>query len=127
MVFLQEKPSGKKEQPVSVVASYIRKKQKLVGLLAGAILQKARQRFGEINHVPPIAKRHGTTGWAECNLYTNGAKMTIRVANTSPYQMKDLNRLYSYAAKGRLIAMQLDIKHAARALEKKLKADLVGK
>lgn len=96
------------------VRSYIRKRQRNVGLLASSLPVAAGSKLGRINGVPAWVSRH-TGRWGICDVLKGGSRVRLGLTRTAG---ADMQRRFNYVLSYRVKALQRQtpyiIRHAAK-------------
>lgn len=101
---------------------YIRKKQRLVGLLASSIPNAVGSRYGKLSGVPTWVSRHSNS-WGRVSDRKSGLKRKITFTLTKR-AAEDMQRKFTYVLGYRMAALERELKFLAGKIEKRLQADL---
>ncbi len=102
--------------------SYIRKRQKKVGLLAASVPAAVGARYGTLNGVPAWVKRHNSSyGYVREKRNSKGRTITLGITNRA---IKDMQRRFTYVLRYRLKAWERQLPFLARKLERRLALEL---
>lgn len=101
------------------VRAYIQMKQKLVGMLASALVNNYDGRFGPLAGVPAwIARHSGSWGSAKIESYNHGSGPQVRIALNGGALNRDMQRWFNTALRFRINVMQREAPYALRAAAK---------
>lgn len=101
------------------VQAYIKMKQKLVGMLASALVNSYDGRFGPLAGVPAWISRHtGSWGSAKIESYNHGGGPQVRIAVNGGTLNSEMQRWFDTALRFRVKVMQREAPYALRAAAK---------
>lgn len=101
------------------VRAYIKMKQKLVGMLAAALVNNYDGRFGPLAGVASWISRHsGSWGAAQVEDFNHGNGPHVRIAINGRSLNRDMQRWFDTALRFRINVMQREAPYALRAAAK---------
>lgn len=101
------------------VRAYIRMKQKLVGMLAAALVNNYDGRFGPLSGVDAWVSRHSSSwGSAQIDSYNQGSGPRVRIALNGGRLNSEMQRWFNTALRFRLAALQREAPHFLRSAAK---------
>lgn len=101
------------------VRAYIQMKQRLVGMLASALVSNYDGRFGPLAGVASWISRHtGSWGTAKIESFNQGAGPQVRISLNGGSLNRDMQRWFNTALSFRIKVMQREAPYALRAAAK---------
>lgn len=101
------------------VRAYIKMKQKLVGMLAAALVNNYDGRFGPLAGVAAWVSRHsGSWGTAQIDSFNHGPGPRVRIALNGGRLNREMQRWFDTALRFRVAVMQREAPYALRAAAK---------
>lgn len=101
------------------VRAYIRMKQRLVGMLAAALVNKYDGRFGPLAGVAAWVARHsGSWGTAQIDSFNHGSGPHVRISLNGGRLNSEMQSWFNTALRFRLVVMQREAPHFLRGAAK---------
>lgn len=101
------------------VRAYIKMKQRLVGMLAAALVNNYDGKLGPLSGVPAWISRHNRSwGSAEITSFNHGAGPKVRILLNGGALNSDMQRWFNTALRFRIKVMQWEAPYALRAAAK---------
>lgn len=125
-IYIAQQSGGDPNKTGPWVRKYISAKQRLVGLLAAALIPSAEARLGRLSGVPAWVRRHAgsAAGDAQTNFYEHANGISVTASVDSPRLPADMQRRMNRATQYRMNAMESDLPRTARRMEADLQRGL---